>query len=249
MTVLANARRLGRILRVLIAHGLSMLLGPRLEAGPGWGGWRGVCRRAISRARSGCASFWRTWAGRSSSSARCWRFSRTSSPSKSAKPIQSARPGGTFPVRGGRADLPGGAGQAAFRDFDQIETEPLATASIGQVHVAYLNGQKLAVQVQRPSVDVEFSGDIRLMSSMLWLIRHLRLRLFYWAVSRLTEFIVWTAEELDYRSEARYMEQLRVTAGQPRRARAQAAAELCQPPHAGGRVLRGGDAPGLPARP
>src|SRR5688572_12559216 len=34
MTALANARRLARILRVLIAHGLSMLLGPRLERWP-----------------------------------------------------------------------------------------------------------------------------------------------------------------------------------------------------------------------
>lgn len=94
--------------------------------------------------------------------------------------------------------------------FDQFDAEPIATASIGQVHVAYLDGRKFAVKVQRPSVDVDFSGDIRLMGSALWLIRHLRLRPLYWAIEPLTEFIVWTAEELDYRTEARYMEQLRI---------------------------------------
>jgi predicted unusual protein kinase regulating ubiquinone biosynthesis (AarF/ABC1/UbiB family) len=101
-------------------------------------------------------------------------------------------------------------GRAPAEVFDSFDPEPIATASIGQVHVAYLDGRKLAVKVQRPGVDVQFSGDIRLMSSMLWLIRHLRLSAFYWAIEPLTEFIAWTAEELDYRTEARYMEQLRV---------------------------------------
>jgi len=45
--------------------------------------------------------------------------------------------------------------------FDSIERVPLATASIGQVHVAWLPGRKLAVKVQRPAVDVDFAGDIR----------------------------------------------------------------------------------------
>ena len=94
--------------------------------------------------------------------------------------------------------------------FDRFDPHPIATASIGQVHVAHLDGRKLAVKVQGPAVDVAFSGDIRLMSSALWCIRHLHLRPLYWAIEPLTEFIAWTAEELDYRIEARYMEQLRI---------------------------------------
>jgi predicted unusual protein kinase regulating ubiquinone biosynthesis (AarF/ABC1/UbiB family) len=101
-------------------------------------------------------------------------------------------------------------GRAPAEIFDSFGPVPIATASIGQVHVAYLDGRKLAVKIQRPLVDVQFSGDIRLMSSLLWLIRRLHLRALYWAVEPLTEFIAWTAEELDYRSEARYMEQLRI---------------------------------------
>jgi ubiquinone biosynthesis protein len=101
-------------------------------------------------------------------------------------------------------------GRAPAEIFDSFDPQPIATASIGQVHVAYLDGRKLAVKVQRPLVDVQFSGDIRLMRSSLWLIRTFRLSALYWAIEPLTEFIAWTAEELDYRIEARYLEQLRV---------------------------------------
>jgi ubiquinone biosynthesis protein len=96
--------------------------------------------------------------------------------------------------------------------FEVFETEPIATASIGQVHVAYLNGRKLAVKVQRPKVKRYFAGDIRLMTSMVRIIRSLRIKTVYWMIEPLSEFIGWTAEELDYRNEARYMDRLRTNA-------------------------------------
>ena len=96
--------------------------------------------------------------------------------------------------------------------FEVFETEPIATASIGQVHVAYLDGRKLAVKVQRPNVKKDFAGDIRLMTSMVRLIRGLRIKPVYWMIEPLSEFIGWTAEELDYRNEARYMDRLRINA-------------------------------------
>lgn len=94
--------------------------------------------------------------------------------------------------------------------FDHIETKPLATASIGQVHVAYLDGRKLAVKVQRPKVEVDFAGDIRLMAATIRLIKRLRVRSLYWLLEPMGEFLAWTREELDYRFEARYMERLRL---------------------------------------
>jgi ubiquinone biosynthesis protein len=93
--------------------------------------------------------------------------------------------------------------------FDRFDPQPLATASIGQVYVAYLDGHKLAVKVQRPSVEEDFAGDIRLMTGMVCLIEALRLKRFYWMIEPLSEFVAWTREELDFRSEARYMERLR----------------------------------------
>jgi len=96
--------------------------------------------------------------------------------------------------------------------FDSFDRRAVATASIGQVHVAFLGGRKMAVKVQRPAVDREFAGDIRLMTAMVALIRRLRLTRFYWMLEPMGEFIGWTREELDYRNEARYMERLRQNA-------------------------------------
>jgi ubiquinone biosynthesis protein len=93
--------------------------------------------------------------------------------------------------------------------FDRFDREPLATASIGQVHTAVLNGRRVAVKIQRPSVDVEFMGDIRLMAFGMRLIRRLQLRSLYWMLEPTGEFVAWTREELDYRREARYADRLR----------------------------------------
>src|SRR5215510_12595100 len=93
--------------------------------------------------------------------------------------------------------------------FECFDPQPLATASIGQVYVAYLGERKVAVKVQRPTVKEDFAGDIRLMAGLIRLIQRLRLRPLYWMIEPLSEFVAWTREELDFRVEARYMERLR----------------------------------------
>src|SRR5262245_2248629 len=50
-------------------------------------------------------------------------------------------------------------GRSPVEIFDSFESRPLATASIGQVHVAYLRGKKVAVKIRRPTVEREFGGD------------------------------------------------------------------------------------------
>ncbi len=97
--------------------------------------------------------------------------------------------------------------------FDHFDPEPIATASIGQVYIAYLSGQKVAVKVQRPSVKTDFAGDIRLMTIAMHLITALHVKPLYWMLEPMREFVAWTREELDYRSEARYMEHTRRHAG------------------------------------
>jgi ubiquinone biosynthesis protein len=100
--------------------------------------------------------------------------------------------------------------------FDSFDPVPLATASVGQVHVAWLDGRKVAVKVQRPRVEVEFASDLRLMIAAMAAIRWLRLRRLEWLLEPMEEFVAWSHEELDYRSEARYSEALRrFTAGNP----------------------------------
>ena len=93
--------------------------------------------------------------------------------------------------------------------FESFERRSLATASVGQVHVAYLDGQKVAVKIQRPNVETEFKHDIQLMVAAMTLIRGLRLKPCYWMLEPMQEFVDWTREELDYRNEARCSETLR----------------------------------------
>jgi ubiquinone biosynthesis protein len=100
-------------------------------------------------------------------------------------------------------------GQTTDDLFDQFSEAPIATASIGQVHAAVLGGRKVAVKVQRPNVDVDFAGDIRLMAFTIRLIRRFQVRSAYWMVEPMGEFVAWTREELDYRREARYADRLR----------------------------------------
>ncbi|MFT5368535.1 MAG: ubiquinone biosynthesis protein [Candidatus Latescibacterota bacterium] len=103
-------------------------------------------------------------------------------------------------------------GQTPEEIFDTFNRNPISTASIGQVYVATLSGRKVAVKVRRPAVEVEFIGDVSLMTTTLRLIRALRVTPLYWMLEPMSEFVSWTNEELDYRFEARYMGQLRSNA-------------------------------------
>ena len=100
-------------------------------------------------------------------------------------------------------------GRTPAQIFDRIDTRPLSTASIGQVHIGYLGPQKVAIKVQRPSVDIEFAGDIRLLRLAMRLIRRFGITSLFWILEPMDEFAAWTDEELDYRREARYADRLR----------------------------------------
>lgn len=101
-------------------------------------------------------------------------------------------------------------GAAPGEIFDAFDQTPIASASIAQVHVARLEGRKLAVKVQRPAARRQFGGDILLMAWIARAIRRARLGRLAWLASSLEEFVSWTGEELDFRAEARFMDQLAV---------------------------------------
>jgi len=50
-----------------------------------------------------------------------------------------------------------------FDKFEYIKKEPIATASIGQVHIGYIDGKKVAVKIRRPNVDNEVKTDIEIL--------------------------------------------------------------------------------------
>ena len=86
--------------------------------------------------------------------------------------------------------------------FDSFDAQPIASASIGQVHVASLDGHRVAVKVRRPTVERDFESDLNFMRGLSRVIRGLRLRRLEWLANASDEFIGWTREELDYRFEA-----------------------------------------------
>jgi ubiquinone biosynthesis protein len=97
---------------------------------------------------------------------------------------------------------------ALFADFDP---EPLAAASIGQVHPATLpDGTAVVVKVRRPGVEAQAEADLALLDALA---RTAAVRTSwgrdYDIVGWVREFAFTLRDELDYAAEARHAEQVR----------------------------------------
>ena len=89
--------------------------------------------------------------------------------------------------------------------FSKFEKEPIASASISQVHKAILkNGDVVAVKIQRPNVRKIMQEDIEIMLHIASLVeKYIEKSKKYEPVNIVKEFEDWTKEELDFISEAR----------------------------------------------
>jgi len=89
--------------------------------------------------------------------------------------------------------------------FAKFEKNPIASASVGQVHKAILkNGKKVAVKVQRPKIQKIFETDIQLFYHIAHLLEnHYRELKDYNFIEIIKEFEDYTKNELDYMYEAR----------------------------------------------
>jgi ubiquinone biosynthesis protein len=96
-------------------------------------------------------------------------------------------------------------GQSIERLFLDFEEQPLAAASIGQVHRATLpNGRKVAVKLQRPNAPRQIEADLSLMYQAARLVKErIRALDFIDANEIVDEFSRSIRQELDYRLEAR----------------------------------------------
>ena len=92
--------------------------------------------------------------------------------------------------------------------FDQLEAEPLGSASIGQVHRAVLkDGETVAVKLQRPGIRKIIEVDLEIMLHLATLAeRHIEELAFHRPVKIVEEFAKTLENEIDYLNEATNME-------------------------------------------
>ena len=88
--------------------------------------------------------------------------------------------------------------------FSQFNPEPLAAASLGQVHWAALHdGRPVAVKVQRPNITQQIQQDFAALKELArFAHRHTEFGRRYQLLKILEEFETTLAHELDYRREA-----------------------------------------------
>src|SRR5947207_12252896 len=96
-------------------------------------------------------------------------------------------------------------GNSIDRLFLEFEREPVAAASIGQVHRAILpNGKPVAVKVQRPGAPRQIEADLVLLYQAARLVKErVRALDFIDAHALIDEFARQIRQELDYRLEGR----------------------------------------------
>jgi ubiquinone biosynthesis protein len=110
-----------------------------------------------------------------------------------------------FPFADVRRTIEEELGQTLERLFIDFDEQPLAAASIGQVHRATLpNGKRVAVKVQRPNAPRQIEADLALMYQAARLAKErVRALDFIDANEIVDEFSRSIRQELDYRLEGR----------------------------------------------
>jgi len=100
-----------------------------------------------------------------------------------------------------REELGGNAPREVFAEFDE---QPVASASIGQVHIARLrSGEKVAVKIQYPGIETIVATDLRalrrIFQVLAWLLPDWGWNVIYGEIKKMV------LAELDYRQEAEAM--------------------------------------------
>jgi len=87
--------------------------------------------------------------------------------------------------------------------FDSFETEPLAAASLGQVHRAIYNGQDVIVKVLRPGVEELVATDIRVVQNLVFILEQfIDHHIIHSTRTIIEEFSRVISEEMDFHHEA-----------------------------------------------
>ena len=101
-------------------------------------------------------------------------------------------------------------GQPIESVFSKIDPQAIAAGSIGQVYSAVLNsGQRVALKVQRPGIDLVVAQDISLIKSLAELVSLTEVGKNFDIVGLAEEFSSAITAELNFTTEAEYTKQLR----------------------------------------
>ena len=95
--------------------------------------------------------------------------------------------------------------------FSRFDSEPIASASLGQVHYAEMrDGRPVAVKIQRPGVREQIASDLEAMEAVAGVLANrTQLGKSFDLVAIVGEFRKTLTDELDYRQEARNLQRLR----------------------------------------
>jgi ubiquinone biosynthesis protein len=95
------------------------------------------------------------------------------------------------------------------KGFSQFDREPLAAASLGQVHKAALrDGRPVVVKVQRPGIRQHILDELQVLDELTTLLEHTKSGRRYQVTKIFEEFRKTLINELDYQKEAANLTQL-----------------------------------------
>lgn len=91
--------------------------------------------------------------------------------------------------------------------FARFDIEPLASASIAQVHTAQLHdGEEVVVKIQRPGIRARLEGDLRILMRIARILEHSSKGRMANPVAVVEDFAATLSQELNFITEARAME-------------------------------------------
>lgn len=120
---------------------------------------------------------------------------------KEFKKLQDAVP--PFPSRVASAIIKRVLGAEPTEIFDKFDFDPIAAASLGQVHRAIYRGQPVAIKILRPHVQDLVATDLRVVRMLLWVVGlFLDDNLMRSAYAIIDEYDRMIHIEMDFRNEA-----------------------------------------------
>ena len=96
------------------------------------------------------------------------------------------------------------------KTFDDMDTNSISGASLGQVYRGTISGQQIVIKVKRPGIEKVVEEDIKVLKKVLPLaLRFVDPNLRYSAKAMLSQFIETIHEEMDYANESENLKRIK----------------------------------------